>query len=671
MADFMSTNFTNRDMEYFTALEDKNEYNFAKWRDKFHETQEDRSNHWDAPADIGWRIKSNLLPIGNVLSSIPNYSGEFFIDNKIKQGNKWKTSTIISGDIEIDVMSATGVENEQSQLMENDLNRTFYQGNFQKKLRNSVEDACYTGIGVARMWWDVYDIDSQWLTGKPKLEYIDSRYIFYSAPDYDPDNIDSIWHYKRVDIDTLNTIYSDYVKKHGEITADNYTIEGIPESDSRYTATIVIHQFSKVKITTKYEIIDRVSGESYVVTDHDLKKAKEDLIESYGKFLLSGSVEIPYAVDYIKDFIRNVGANLGGLPTLEDFTGYIEQNGIYPEEFYESNPIKIRQNVWYEAKYLAGKNDLLEKPTAIGYQSDYKILFLGERQNESLYPLSITYDLYPMQEQSIILMTLQTILAAKYNKPTPVLEEGALNNEDDFRQNYWKLGFVPEVSEEWRTRHPNQDPIKWELPPQNMQLPIQLHQMTMDSIKTASGAIDEARGQQSYSGQSGISIGRLQSASKSYIQIDIEAFRDFVTEIVYWLKDNIIRYKTYPFKVDMPDVSNDTGMQRVDVNTNLNNTLSNSSYICKVNITVSPEDVKFADTQMAIQLFQLGLMSKLDTLYKTDVNNPMRVYQNRLQEDEIAQLGMMVQELAEKNPEIIQQLQALAQQNTNNSGTTQ
>jgi hypothetical protein len=671
MADFMSSSFTNRDMEYFSILEKKKTYNILKWKDKLQETIEDRGSHWNEPAEIGWKIKSNDLPIGKTLSSMPNYTGEFFIDNKIKQGNKWKTSTILSGDIEIDVTSASGIENEQSQLLENELNRIFYQGNFQKKLKYPVEDANYTGVGVVRMWWDAFDIDSQWLTGKPKMEYIDSRYIWYYSPDNDVENIESIWQYKRVDIDTLNTIYPDYVKKHGEIEADDWTEEGLPNSDNRYSATIVINQYSKVNILTKYEIIDKVSGESHVVTKLDIDKAKEDLINSYRMFLINGSVEIPYAVDYIKDFIRNTGSNLTNIPTIEQFIEYMSTNGIYPEEFYESKPINIRQVVWYEVKYLATNNIILEEPIAVGYQSDYKILLLGERQTDSIYPLSTTYDLYPMQEQSIILMTIATIMAAKYNKPTPVIEEGALNNEEEFRNNYWKLGHVPEINANWRMQHPGQDPIKWELPPQNVQLPVLLHNMTMDSIKTSSGAIDEARGQQSYSGQSGISIGRLQTASKSYIQIDIESFRDFVTEIIYWLKDSIVRYKTYPFKVDMPSITDESGTERVDVNTNSDNTLENDNYICKVNITVSPEDVKFAETQTAVNLFQMGLMSKLDTLYKVDVKNPMRVYQNKIEEDEITQLGIMVQEIAEKNPEIIQQLQALAQQNTNNSGTTQ
>jgi len=654
----MNSNFSIRDAEYYTELERKKEYNTTEWWSRLTDTQEDRTSNWDTPADIGWRIKSNDLPIAGTFTPMPQFKGDYFIDNKIKQANKWKTSLLLSGDVQIDVIPLSGMSNVRSELLESDLNRIFAQSGLQRKTREVVEDANYTAIGVCRLYWDTMDIDPQWLSGKPKIEYVDSRNIYYTTPDYDPYNIDSVWHVKRVDVNILKAIYG------REFVADDSSIVGVQNTYNNYTATIVIHQYSKEVLTEKYEIIDRASGKSYVVTDKDIQKAKEDLVEEFGNFMTNGTVGVPYASDYIRNYLQTVTEE----PSVESFTMYIETNGIYPEDFYESKPIKVKQTIWYEVRYLASEyNELLQKPTAIGYQSDYKFLFLGERQNGSAYPLSITYDLYPMQEQANLLMTIQTILAAKYNKPTPVLENGSLINQTEFEQNYWKLGFVAKVSEAWRQEHPNTEAIKWELPPQNMNMPLQLFQMTSEAIKTASGAIDEARGQQRFSGQSGVSIGRLQSASKSYVQIDIEAYRDFLEDIVYWIKDAIIRFKTYPFKVELPAMDNETGVREEEVNTNLDNTLDIDNYICRVLFTALPEDNQLAKQQEAIQLFQLGLMGKYDTLNSANVENASRVYQNKLKEDEIMQLGMLLQQVQETNPEVVAQLQQSIQKNSGNT----
>lgn len=566
----------------------------------------ERSN-WDTQAAKGWKIRNNDLPLSDTLTSYEKYDDKFYVDNWILKANTWKKSMLSTGDVFIDVKSYNGIDDESLELLENEIN---YCMDSQNMFRNSSEviaDMLYTGFGVSRILWDTERITKFWKTGQPKLEHIDSRRIWFESLDSRIQEVKSIFHKETFKTEKLQKMFpehADQIEETAQVSAEG------EHSQTRDRTSVYTYQYLVEKKVEQVEVKDRDTGKSWMYTK-------------------------------------------------EEYDDYLDNGGTFPEGVIVSQPVSAKIDMVFQAMFTQDEI-ILVKPEYIGEHFSYKF-FPGLTQKDSQYPYGMTFYLKDLQEISIILMTLLTIQSVKTNKPMPVLEEGALVNQANFLLNHWKQDAVAIVDPQWRESHPGEQPVDWKNPPTNANIPMALYDIINNAIKDYSGAVDVARGEQEYSGQSGVLAAQLQSAAKTYTKSEEDDFGNYIRDIAETLKNYIVRFRSYPHKIKGLDL--ETGRQTPrTVNTNPENSLEAESYYCVPIIQIDPEALRQAEQEQAMALFQKGLMGKLDTLKRIDVNNPERVYENLLREQGLEEIANAVQE----NPELIQVIQEYLQSKEGN-----
>jgi uncharacterized protein YqgV (UPF0045/DUF77 family) len=152
-----------------------------------------------------------------------------------------------------------------------------------------------------------------------------------------------------------------------------------------------------------------------------------------------------------------------------------------------------------------------------------------------------------------------------------------------------------------------------------------LNEQLIQAQKSMTGAVDAAIGLQSYSGQSGIQVAQLQAASRTYQREDLEAYRRFVKQCVEWLKDQVVQFRNYPHQIQGLDMDGKSGL--VDVATDITNRLNADNYYVEISIQDNQEVVKQIEREMAMNLFDRGLLAPLDLLNALDQPNPERTVQ--------------------------------------------
>jgi hypothetical protein len=307
----------------------------------------------------------------------------------------------------------------------------------------------------------------------------------------------------------------------------------------------------------------------------------------------------------------------------------------------------------------------LSLPQYIGVTSSFQFL-LGFRVDKDVYPRSVTWLLQDLQEISVIVMTLFAIQAVKLNKATPYSYEGALLDEEDFAFNRDKLNYWGKLDPEFATKYPQlaTTPIIWDRPDWRPDIPMSLYNMITDSIKTTSGSIDSARGQASYSGQSGVQTAQLQAAASVFTKQDEIKWHNFLKAIGEKLKNCIADYKVHEHMQRGRDENNNEAM--LMVNQGNVSQFNPELYYCVPYVDTTPEVMKQMEKDRAIQLNATGKMSTIDMLNEINMPNPEMTYMRAMEE----QGWMQVIEFFKANPdamtEIQQEMQAYLKKTQNN-----
>ncbi len=263
-----------------------------------------------------------------------------------------------------------------------------------------------------------------------------------------------------------------------------------------------------------------------------------------------------------------------------------------------------------------------------------------------LYPTNWTYILADLLDIKTVAMTLAAVQAIKNGNPMPMVEQGAIRNMQEFKEQRNSLDYVAEISAEWRAEHPNEKPISFAEGRYDANVMMMLNNYITEAIKSSTGSVDSARGEAQYSGQSGVQTAQLQSAAAIYTKQDELSFKDYLKQVTELLLQYIGEYRTYEHRLNG---INDQGEdETMTINEDNVSTWNWEEYYTVPMVENTPETLKQLKRQEAIQLKTSGAISNLDMLRMLDYPNAMQLEQNRINENQVLQLAKFLSE----NPDI-------------------
>lgn len=585
----------------FEMLERKG-LNIATWEMRLSKAQSARSR-WDSDIVDCQKIRDNDLPTRGRLSQLEGFTSKFYVDNWIQKSNYWKSSLLMGYDVYFDLKSSDGNPYDSNRdLLETEVNFATDIFNVISKTGAVIDDWLYFGYGASYCQWNKRRIDNVWRTGKPEFRYFDPRNIWIDEGTELPDWSDMRWLFALTMMDT---------------------------------------EEAKLRFPKVADKIDSCIGE-------------------YHRNNISGDIEkidlylIQYKKDYIVEKVDITTTYAGGQTDTQSFykqelEELLVEGVQLPENMAIGDVYECEEEVWFQFLYSKSLNLVLSDPEFIGAYHSFQFL-LGYRQDKDIYPRSITWYMKDLQEISVILMTLLTIQAVKINKATPYYEEGSLLDPDDFEENRDKLDYVGVVSEAWRSKNPGVQPIIWDRPEFRPDIPVTLQNMIINSIKTSSGSVDSARGEASYSGQSGVQTAQLQAAASIFTKQDEIKWHNYLKAIGNKLKNDIAHYKVHEHEIYSVDDEGSEGMMMVNQG-NISQ-FNPDLYYCVPYVDTTPEIMKQMERDRAIQLNQAGKLSSVDMLSELNYPNPEQTYQRAMEEQGILQVVQLLQE----NPDLMESI---------------
>jgi hypothetical protein len=627
--------------DYVRYLEDKFKVDIVQIIQDLRDDQTARSE-WDSQALDGWRIRNSELPTTETLENLKNYKGVFFKDNWVKKSFTWLKSYLAGADVYADIKSYDGIIEPNMELLENEVNFSMSLSNMINIVAKAVEDKLYVGYGVVRTYFDTRRINNFWKTGTPVIEFIDARNVWFKCNNNHLDNISRMFHAEAVDTNVLKEQVAQYDKKLAEQIKVDEGSDGYVKFPNTMGRTIVY--------TGVFKQVDRVEKREFIYESTDYETG-ETKTENWFEFEQE----------------------------------YQESDKQMPEGVYVSDDtIEIDQDCWYQIMFIPSQSIILKQPIKendkqvwkdaihIGDIPNYHILG-GAEQDGSSYPFGDAYDMKDVLDLSVVFMSSLSKQIGNMNKPQPQIFEDAIDNINEFTNKHWKQDFTLKLRPEFFKDNPNISPDKavtYKQTPINDRLFLVMQNYIGEVIKTSTGAVDSARGEQQYSGQSGVLANQLQQASQTYLVSDENMYRAFIDSILNWLMKSIVEFRQFPHKVKGLDEMGQTTAR--DVNTNMNNTLKDDNYFVEANLQPAPEQKKQMEKQQVMELLNSGkfpLKSALEIMDLSSVNVD-RVMEELQQErglDQIAEWLENYPELGQMIQQAVQQLEQGGQDGTNAS----
>ena len=574
----------------------------AYWYEKLTTAQTAR-DEWDTAAEECIKIRDNDLP-SRPLGAAEKYKGTFYKDNEIHKANEWLKSLLMSSDIYFDLKSANGDETDENrQLLEMEVNFAADQFKSIIKSADVIDDWAYLGFGALYTQWNARAITDVWKTGKPEIRWFDARNIWIDEGTElkDWSDIRYLFALSSLDVKTAKKVYPE----HADEIQASYDVERARKNGQNDVDKVDIYlvQYKELYLTKKIEVFNTNTGESHF-------------------------------------FLR------------DELDAYLESGEQIPETYEIKDEFEVEEYLWFQFHYCPQLSLVLNEPKFIGFCHSFQF-FLGYITDIDVYPRSRTWYMKDLQEIQVIMLTYLVMQIAKLGKATPIIREGAID-EEDFKNNRNNLDYVITVNEEWARTHPSEKAIEWDHADVRPDLFVLISQMLSGSIKSTSGAIDAARGEQSYSGQSGVQTAQLQAAASVYTKMDEIKFHNFLNQHGEKLKYDIAKYRIHEH--DILGINNQGQPEMMTVNKDDIPQFDPEKYYCIATVENSPETMKQMAKDRAIQLNGTGKMNTVDMLDILDYQNPEQMYNRALEEQGLLSGATMLKE----NPMLSEVLQIFA-----------
>ncbi|HPS39874.1 MAG TPA: hypothetical protein PL124_10710 [Candidatus Cloacimonadota bacterium] len=551
---------------------------------------------WDEQAENGIKIRKNDLPL-RPLQAAPNWQGKFYVDNWLWKSIKWLVSMQTGAQIDVDLHGYDGVADKAQDLLELEIAYALEQFDFFSTMEMCQYDRYYTGMGVARAIWNTRDVQHNYMTGTPRLDYVSPMNVYLDPATRKPDFSDCryLFHEEYYDLAEMKRRNPRYASKLVECID-----EARPDATGLMRAITV--QYKKTVTLTKVYLEDQDSGASEVFLASEWEKYCAEMAQTPG-----------VAERYLEE------------QPEASFEEWIAEGGFLPEKVVMLGPVEADETAVFQAIYVPELDLILEAPQYVG--KDYTYFFLScYNEPDSAYPVGLAKYMSGALEASIALMTILMITAAKTYRAKEMIQEGSLVNQDEYMEKGYELGIQPVVREDWQRRNPNSKAIE---PVKTPDFPVALSMLNDQLVniqKTMSGAIDANMGMAQFSGQSGVQVAQLQMASRVYQKEDIEGFRRFIKGVCEWLKGGIATFRNYPHKIQGLNDLNQTDV--VNVADAPATKFNAERYYIEVTILDNQEVVKQMEREVVMQLFKMGLYSDIDLLRKMDIPNPEKIIEN-------------------------------------------
>lgn len=580
--------------------QEKKNFDLQLWKQRFANAKAHRAGLWESIAERCIRIRENRIPENKTLPNYDDYQGKFYKDNLIFKHIKYLVSTLSGSIVTFDLESKTSIRDENTEILEQELNMLSAQQDLAYISQPALYDCFYTGMGYMKRYWDTLDIDVANETGKEKFEYVNWRKMYIDEATQQPDKSDMryIFHLEKYDWLEMAQEYPHLREKFKYKKDVNGQIE------------VVLVQYRTMKVIESVTIKDT------------------------GR-------EIP------KSWIM----------PLEEWKKHIESGADVPEGVIVSKPFKRRVPMWYEAKFFVDLEEVIEQPVYVGEMCQYHIMAYAPFE-DSAYSVGIAYYLMDMQDIKTIVTTVLALITMRYQKNEKEIVNGALDNMDEYLQNGYKLGVNPIVNEQWKKDNPNEDAVKVKDLPQFPQGLTLLSQMVDESMKTTSGVTDALAGQSIGSNTSGVYLAQLQSAGKVYHKEETYKYEHFLTQIGTGMMYDISEFRDYPHTVQHLDEDNQQKLVMVNDPEVNDLTFEPERTTVSCSITENAELIKQLEQELALALFDRGIMAGRTVLEYTPFNNPDRIYDEAQKEKGLLE----IQQFLSSNPQAMEIVQQLMQQ---------
>jgi hypothetical protein len=594
----------------WTEVEGKAITALQEWTRKYERAKTYRVTcGWEKAAEDALKIRKNDLPLREI-QGLQNWKGKHYKDSWLWKSIKLQVSMLTGSALDIDLKSYGGIVTPDQDLLEQEVNYAHDAFDFMNAYEDALYDSRYPGMGWVRLIWNTRKTTPNYPTGTPKSEHVSTMNVIIDETTRQRDKSDMryLFHEDYIDLVELRRRYPKYKDKIQESITEN-------NLDATGRGHVVTLQYRKTIELEKVYIEDRDTGQK---SDFLLDEWIDYIAKEAGK---------PENETLYQQYVQQQSAQDPALEqeTLE-YNQWLMEGGTLPEKVVMIGSVSTEEDAVFQAIYMPEMNLVLEPPQYIGKTFSY-ICLPGIHEPDCAYSYGICHYMADLQEASTIIMTMLLVTATKVYRNKELIAEDSLVNQEQYQEDGYKIGVNPIVKDEWQKRHGENALAIRPIPlPEFPQALSFLNEQITNAQKTFAGATDAMMGLQSYSGDSGIKVAQLQSASRTYQREDIETYRRFIKSCVEWLKDQIVMFRNYPHQIQGLDQEDKPGM--VDVATDIKNRLNADSYYVSVTLQDNQEVVKQIEREIAQNMFDRGLSSDVDYLRDLDRPNPEKQAEN-------------------------------------------
>lgn len=611
-------------MNYKELLEQEEQGRFelVQWTDRLIRAKNARSM-WDADYALASKVLSNQVAIADSKNSLDKYTDQYFHTNWLLKLCIWMESYIMSADILADLKSHAGSDNTYPDrlLLEIELNSLLSKFEIVRTWSTQIiPDRIRYGYGVSYSGWNARARDPFNRNGKPNFLALDNRRVWVDESSSGINFKDRRWVFMKIemDVEDAKELYPEFADKIAETPAE---VDQGDSDNKKDRFDVYLCQYKKIKILRLVDV----------------------------EVFLDGKKEIKQVMlSQVQDFIeKNPGQD------LPDNMRILDENEEEPG--YDAEV-----TCCYQFKFSPQIQEQLSPIEYIGDIDQFQF-WSYHRIEGDIYPRGTTYMLKDEQTIKSILLTKAAIEAISNGHKTPVIEQGALTDEQEFVENHNSFGYVATISEEWRENHRGEKAIDFVDKKFDPQVTMFLNALLREDMQQFSGGTDTMMGQAQYSGMSAAQTGLLQASGATYTKADELSYRDYVKDVMECYLRQVAEFKTYEHTIEGVD---EAGLSAtIQVNPNDMTDWDWERYYVQPVIENSPEMIKQLKEQRAMQLNGMRAISTVRMLFELGYNNAEQLAAEAFQEAGILQLIQAMQE----NPELMQKVQAIIQNEARNA----
>ena len=627
-------------IDYITNIV-QNELNIDDIQTKFTAAISHRED-WETGAEIGRKIMLgdfSFMQQGILGAERKDESAtkiKLWSINFLETNINTNIAHFISKSVDIKINNDTGSNQIAQILLEQECNFAAKRFSILRKSDACIYDQKYTGMGYAYCGWDPYNIDRNWLNGKPEYHRIEPFNVFLDPNCRAKDKSDRRFEFVTAlySVEDLKRMYPDKADEIEESVGDKVRTKNIYAEG---LTAVAMYNFKYIHRVKKRPLVNEDTKKMIFVLEHEL----ED-------YLTDGS---PDASKIDKN----------AMDALKTRAGEDEANEIFDEKISVGDPIESNSEGWYSLKFIPGTSVILEEPQFIGVKDNIEIL-PGNWDPDSPYSYGDAYKYRDLLEADVLLMTTLMLDTVKKNKPLVLIREGAIKNFTEVIDNWGDPNLVIIPDAEWELNHVGVKGIEIIEMPRADQMQVLLSEKLQLATDKGLQSPNVVKGIPDYAQQPAKGIMALQSSAVEGAKADYEEYKEFTRGTFESLRYNIALNRTYEHTIwGIDPETRAMGEIKVNDPENPETMLFDVIDTCWVQVEIDESNAQkdFIKEQKMTGLFQQGSITYEDYMRSINLDNAESLIENKKKQD----ANMQILDLLNNNPEFRQMFLQAAQNN--------